>query len=109
MELNVVNVIVVMHSSQGFKRFVTRALPIPTEAIKPTLSPKAMEAISVRCIRPSIYSGITKKWLAPILGALWGLVCLTGIGGINAVLVGMPVDGFRRGILPFPYVIKKHS
>lgn len=33
-----------------------------------------------------------KKWLAPILGALWGLVCLTGIGGINAVLVGMPVD-----------------
>lgn len=33
-----------------------------------------------------------KKWLAPILGALWGLICLTGIGGINAVLTGMPVD-----------------
>lgn len=33
-----------------------------------------------------------KKWLAPILGALWGLVCLTGIGGINTVLTGMPVD-----------------
>ena len=33
-----------------------------------------------------------KKWLAPILGAIWGLICLTGIGGINAVLVGMPVD-----------------
>ena len=27
-----------------------------------------------------------KKWLAPILGALWGLLCLTGIGGINAAL-----------------------
>ncbi len=34
----------------------------------------------------------TKKWLAPILGALWGLICLTGIGGINTVLTGMPVD-----------------
>ena len=33
-----------------------------------------------------------KKWLAPIFGALWGLICLTGIGGINAVLTGMPVD-----------------
>lgn len=33
-----------------------------------------------------------KKWLAPILGALWGLICMTGIGGINAVLTGMPVD-----------------
>lgn len=33
-----------------------------------------------------------KKWLAPIFGALWGLLCLTGIGGINAVLTGLPVD-----------------
>lgn len=33
-----------------------------------------------------------KKWLAPILGALWGLLCLTGIGGINAALTGLPVD-----------------
>lgn len=33
-----------------------------------------------------------KKWLAPILGGLWGLLCLTGIGGINAVLTGAPVD-----------------
>lgn len=33
-----------------------------------------------------------KKWLAPILGGLWGLICLTGIGGINTVLTGMPVD-----------------
>lgn len=33
-----------------------------------------------------------KKWLAPILGAGWGLLCLTGIGGMNAVLTGMPVD-----------------
>jgi len=33
-----------------------------------------------------------KKWLAPILGGLYGALCLTGIGGINMVLTGMPVD-----------------
>lgn len=33
-----------------------------------------------------------KKWLAPILGALYGALCLTAIGGINTVLTGMPVD-----------------
>lgn len=33
-----------------------------------------------------------KKWLAPILGAAWGALCLTGIGGVNSVLTGMPVD-----------------
>lgn len=27
-----------------------------------------------------------------VLGALWGLLCLTGIGGINAALTGLPVD-----------------
>lgn len=33
-----------------------------------------------------------KKWLAPIFGAVWGAICLTAIGGVNAVLTGMPVD-----------------
>lgn len=33
-----------------------------------------------------------KKWLAPIFGAAWGAICLTAIGGVNAVLTGMPVD-----------------
>lgn len=33
-----------------------------------------------------------KKWLAPILGGAWGVLCLTGITGINAVLTGLPVD-----------------
>lgn len=33
-----------------------------------------------------------KKWLAPILGAAWGAICLTAIGGVNTVLTGMPVD-----------------
>lgn len=33
-----------------------------------------------------------KKWLAPILGAVWGALCLTAIGGVNTVLTGMPVD-----------------
>lgn len=33
-----------------------------------------------------------KKWLAPILGAAWGALCLTAIGGVNTVLTGMPVD-----------------
>jgi hypothetical protein len=33
-----------------------------------------------------------KKWLAPILGGLYGVLCLTAIGGINTVLTGLPVD-----------------
>ena len=33
-----------------------------------------------------------KKWLAPNLGAAWGALCLTAIGGVNTVLTGMPVD-----------------
>lgn len=33
-----------------------------------------------------------KKWLAPIFGAAYGVLCLTAIGGVNAVLTGMPVD-----------------
>ncbi len=33
-----------------------------------------------------------KKWLAPSLGAAWGALCLTAIGGVNTVLTGMPVD-----------------
>lgn len=33
-----------------------------------------------------------KKWLAPILGAGWGLLSMTAIGGVNAALTGMPVD-----------------
>ena len=33
-----------------------------------------------------------KKWIAPILGGAYGALCLVGIGGINAVLTGMPVD-----------------
>lgn len=33
-----------------------------------------------------------KKWLAPILGAAWGALCLTAIGSVNTVLTGMPVD-----------------
>ena len=52
---------VARNNNHGFKRFVTNAFPIPTDAIKPTLSPNAIEAISPRCIRPSIYSGITGR------------------------------------------------
>lgn len=33
-----------------------------------------------------------KKWLAPILGGLWGILCLTSIGTINSVLTGIPID-----------------
>lgn len=33
-----------------------------------------------------------KKWLAPILGAAYGVLCITAIGGVNTVLTGMPVD-----------------
>lgn len=33
-----------------------------------------------------------KKWIAPILGGLYGALCLTAIGSINIVLTGLPVD-----------------
>lgn len=33
-----------------------------------------------------------KKWIAPILGGVYGVLCLTAIGGINTVLTGLPVD-----------------
>ncbi len=33
-----------------------------------------------------------KKWIAPILGGLWGLLCITGIGGLNAALTSAPID-----------------
>ena len=33
-----------------------------------------------------------KKWIAPILGGLWGILCLSGIGTVNAVLTGVPID-----------------
>lgn len=33
-----------------------------------------------------------KKWVAPILGGLYGALCLTAIGSINIVLTGLPVD-----------------
>lgn len=33
-----------------------------------------------------------KKWLAPILGGIWGALCLTSLTVINGVLTGLPVD-----------------
>lgn len=33
-----------------------------------------------------------KKWLAPIFGGVWGILCLTALTGINAALTGLPVD-----------------
>ena len=52
---------VAKNNNQGFNRFVAKALPIPTEAIKPTLKPNAIDAISERCSLPSMYSGITGR------------------------------------------------
>ena len=50
---------VARNKSHGLRRFVASAFPIPTDAMNPTLSPKAIVAISVLCMRPSIYSGMT--------------------------------------------------
>jgi len=33
-----------------------------------------------------------KKWMALLLGGLWGLLSLTALAGINTVLTGLPVD-----------------
>ena len=50
---------VAKNNNHGFIKFVAKALPIPTEAMNPTLKPNATEAISERFIRFSKYSGIT--------------------------------------------------
>lgn len=33
-----------------------------------------------------------KKWLAPILGGIWGALCLTSLTVINGLLTALPVD-----------------
>ena len=33
-----------------------------------------------------------KKWIAPILGGIWGALTLTALGFINTVLTGLPVN-----------------
>lgn len=33
-----------------------------------------------------------KKWVAPILGGIWGALCVTSLGLINTLLTALPVD-----------------
>ena len=69
--------------SVGFIASVGIGNALVTNLLNPWLLFLATDIIGIAC---------PKKWLAPILGALWGLLCLTGIGGVNAALTGLPVD-----------------
>ena len=69
--------------SVGFIASVGIGNALSTNLLNPWLLFLATDIIGVAC---------PKKWMAPIFGALWGILCLTGINGINAVLTGLPVD-----------------
>lgn len=69
--------------SVGFIASVGIGNALVTNILNPWLLFLATDIIGIAC---------PKKWLAPILGALWGLLCLTGIGGVNAALTSLPVD-----------------
>lgn len=69
--------------SVGFIASVGIGNALSTNLLNPWLLFLATDIIGVAC---------PKKWMAPIFGALWGILCLTGITGINTVLTGLPVD-----------------
>ncbi len=69
--------------SVGFIASVGIANALTTNLLNPWLLFLATDIIGI--VSP-------KKWLAPILGGAWGILCLTGINGINAALTGLPVD-----------------
>ena len=69
--------------SVGFIASVGIGNALSTNLLNPWLLFLATDIIGVAC---------PKKWMAPIFGALWGILCLTGITGINTVLTGLPID-----------------
>lgn len=67
----------------GFIASVGIANALATNLMNPWLLFLATDIIGAFC---------PKKWLAAAVGALWGILCLVGIGGINAALTFLPID-----------------
>lgn len=67
----------------GFIASVGIANALATNLLNPWLLFLATDIIGAFC---------PKKWLAAAVGALWGILCLVGIGGINAALTFLPID-----------------
>lgn len=67
----------------GFIASVGIANALATNLLNPWLLFLATDIIGAFC---------PKKWLAAAVGAIWGILCLVGIGGINAALTFLPID-----------------
>ena len=67
----------------GFIASVGIGNALTTNLLNPWLLFLATDIIGAAC---------PKKWLAAVVGGAWGVLCLVGVGGINAVLTFLPVD-----------------
>lgn len=67
----------------GFIASVGIGNALATNLLNPWLLFLATDIIGAFC---------PKRWLAAVVGAAWGILCLVGIGGINAALTFLPVD-----------------
>jgi len=69
--------------SVGFIASVGIAHTLPTGILNPWLLFLTTDILGIAA---------KKKWLAPILGGVWGALTITSLGFINTVLTGLPVD-----------------
>lgn len=67
----------------GFIASVGIANALTTNLLNPWLLFLATDIIGAIC---------PKKWLAAVVGAVWGVLCLVSIGGINTALTFLPVN-----------------
>lgn len=67
----------------GFIASVGIGNALATNLLNPWLLFLATDIIGAFC---------PKRWLAALVGAVWGILCLVGIGGINTALTFLPID-----------------
>lgn len=67
----------------GFIASVGIGNALATNLLNPWLLFLATDIIGAFC---------PKHWLAALVGAVWGILCLVGIGGINTALTFLPID-----------------
>lgn len=67
----------------GFIASVGIGNALATNLLNPWLLFLATDIIGAFC---------PKRWLAAVVGAAWGILCLVGISGINSVLTFLPID-----------------